>query len=60
MPDNKKDKQDREIRIDPDVPWSEEHNLEAARRLRVSYDAKSRAYRDSDGYVVLDRFGQPL
>lgn len=49
-----------EPRIDSDVPWYEEHNRDAARKLRVKYDKNGRVYRDSDGCPTLDEFGQPL
>ena len=47
-----------EHRIDPDVPWYESHNLEAARQLKVKWNG--RWYVDRDGCRVLDRYGQPL
>ena len=47
-----------EPRIDPDVPWYEEHNLEAARKLKLKWNG--RGYVDKDGCRVLDRYGQPL
>jgi hypothetical protein len=49
---------EREPRIDPDVPWHEEHNLNVARKLRVRWNG--RGYVDVDGCQVLDRYGQPL
>ena len=45
-------------RIDPDVPWHEEHNRDAARKLRWRYSPRRRVYVDSDGEKVADRFGQ--
>lgn len=47
-----------EPRIDPDVPWYESHNLEAARKLKLKWNG--RWYVDKDGCKVLDRYGQPL
>lgn len=47
-------------RIDPDVPWYEEHNLGAAKKLGVRYSRARKCYVDSDGCPVLDSFGQPL
>lgn len=47
-------------RIDPDVPHYEEHNQDAARQLGWRYDKRNRRYRDSDGELIADRFGQPL
>jgi len=47
-----------EPRIDPDVPWYEEHNLEAARKLKLRWNG--RGYVDKEGCRVLDRYGQPL
>lgn len=47
-------------RIDPDVSWNEEHNLEVAKKLGVRYDIKRKVYQDSDGCPVLDKYGQPL
>lgn len=54
------EKLENKVRIDPDVPWNEEHNLEAAEKLRVKYDKKAKVYKDSDGCPVLDRYGQEL
>lgn len=47
-------------RIDPSVPWHEEHNREAARREEWRYDRKRGLYVDKDGEIVADRLGQPL
>lgn len=46
--------------IDPDVPWYEEHNLDAARKLGVTYNRRRGYYVDEDGCPTRDRFGQPL
>ena len=53
---NKKDSE--EPRIDPDVPWYEEHNQDAARKLGVRWNGSG--YVDSDGCQILDKYGQPL
>jgi hypothetical protein len=59
----KKTKKNPPVRLpdfDPDVPWYEEHNRDAARARGLSYDRRSRVYRDEDGCPTLDKFGQPL
>ena len=60
MPENKSklEKEAEKPRIDPDVPWHEEHNLDAARKLGVRYVGYG--YVDSDGCQILDKYGQPL
>jgi hypothetical protein len=45
-------------RIDPSVPWDEEHNLEAAKELGVSWNG--RGYDDEEGCPTLDEYGQPF
>lgn len=61
MTDNKGNKREIiEPQIDPSVPWHEEHNMEAARELGLIYDPRSRVYRDTDGCLIRDRFGQPF
>ena len=47
-------------KIDPSIPWNEEHNLNVAKKLGVRYDIKRRVYRDNDGCPVLDKYGQSL
>lgn len=47
-------------RIDPSVPWYEEHNREAAQRREWRYDRRRGLYVDKDGEIVADRLGQPL
>jgi hypothetical protein len=47
-------------RIDPSVPWDEEHNLDAAGRREWIYDRTRGLYVDKDGEIVADRLGQPL
>jgi hypothetical protein len=47
-----------EPHISPSVPWYEEHNQEAARKLGVKWGGNG--YYDSDGCQVLDKYGQPL
>jgi hypothetical protein len=49
-----------EPRIDPSVPWHEEHNRDAARNLGWRYDRNRGFYVDQDGEIVADIFGQPL
>ena len=57
------EKLEEKVRIDPDVPWNEPHNLESARKLGLYYDKIFKVYRDTYGCPVLDsldRYGQPL
>ena len=49
-----------EPRIDPSTSPYTEHNLDAARRLRIRYHPRRRFYVDEDGCPTRDRFGQPL
>ena len=51
---------DDSLRFDPDVSPQNLHNREAAKRLGLSYDERVEVYRDEDGCIVLDKFGQPL
>lgn len=53
-------KLEEKVRIDPDIPWNEPHNLEAARKLGIQYDRKAKVYKDSDGCLVRDKYGQEL
>jgi hypothetical protein len=48
------------LRFDPDCLPTNPHNVEVAQRLGLWYDSKSRVYRDSEGYMIRDKFGQPL
>ena len=36
------------------------HNIDAARKLRLKYDAKTKVFRDYEGNPIRDRFFQPL
>jgi hypothetical protein len=46
--------------FDADLSPDHEVNRRAAKVRRVTYDPRSRTYRDSDGCHVYDKFGQPL
>lgn len=50
----------KEPRIDPSTSPYTPHNRDAAKELGMRYDTKRKVYRDSDGCVVADKFGQPL
>lgn len=60
MENKKLEEKIKEIRIDPDVPWDEEHNLDSAKKLDIIYDKKIKVYRDKEGCPVLDKYGQYL
>jgi hypothetical protein len=60
LKDNPKQEEKPKPRIDPSTSPYTEHNLEAARELRVSYSPRRRCYVDEDGCPQRDRFGQPL
>lgn len=47
-------------KFDPDLSPAHEINREAARDHGLYYDAKSKTYRDADGCLVRDKFGQRL
>ena len=60
MPEEKKKDEEEEPRIDPSSLPSNSKNLETARQLGWRFDSASGYYRDSDGEIVADRFGQSL
>ena len=45
--------------FDPDFSPSNPVNTRAAERRGLRYNPKKRAYVDSDGCLIRDRFGQP-
>ena len=47
-------------KFDPDLSPKSDHNKDAARQRGLTYDEKRGVYRDKDGALDLDRFGQPL
>lgn len=44
--------------FDPDLSPDATQNIRAAQARRWRYDPERRAYRDADGALVADRFGQ--
>lgn len=46
-------------RFDTDLSPKNPHNRKAAAERGLRYDPKRRAYVDTDGSLVADRFGQP-
>ena len=46
--------------FDPDLTHNSYVNKEAAEQRLLVYDSKEKAYRDSDGYLIRDKYGQPL
>ena len=61
MTDNeRKEQRTKLLDFDPDFSPYESHNKEAARQRSLRYDPKRRAYVEQDGFLILDRFGQPL
>jgi hypothetical protein len=46
--------------FDPDLSPENPHNREAARQQHLRFDQRRGFYRDADGSLVRDRFGQPL
>jgi len=55
-----KDVKEAKPKIDPSTSPYTEHNLDAAKKLRVRYSKRQRGYLDTDGVKVLDKYGQPL
>ncbi len=53
-PKDKKEKTE----FDPDYPPSNPQNKEAARDHGLKYDSKAEVYRDEDGCLIRDKFGQ--
>ena len=63
MPNKQKPLEDRvkqDPRIDPDLSPHHPANREAARKLRLRFNPRSNDYRDSDGAIMGDKYGQPL
>lgn len=48
------------IHFDADYLPSNPVNQEAARQRGWEYDPRERVYRDEDGCLIRDKFGQPL
>jgi hypothetical protein len=46
--------------FDPDLSPAHFTNRKAAHARNLIWDGKRRAYVDSDGCLIRDRFGQPL
>lgn len=46
--------------FDADVSPQNQVNREAAKARNLTFDKKSGYYRDSDGYLIRDKFGQKL
>lgn len=46
--------------FDPDLSPDSEANRDAAEEQGFTYDHAEGVYRDEDGCLMLDRFGQPL
>ena len=46
--------------FDPDVSPVNPYNKRAAKERGWRYDPRRRAYVDSDGCIVADKFGQPV
>lgn len=51
---------EKDARIDPDFGPRHINNRKAARKLGWRYDPRGRVYRDSEGEMIADKFGQPL
>lgn len=45
--------------FDPDLLPTNEQNLRAAKARNLRYDHRSRSYRDEEGALIRDEFGQP-
>jgi len=52
--------QDPKPKFDPDFTPAHPTNVEAAKAAKVRYDPRTKVYRDPDGCIVRDRFGQKL
>ncbi len=48
----------KDIKIDPDLSPNNPKNINAARKLGLNYDFRIKVYRDNEGYVIADQFGQ--
>lgn len=46
--------------FDADLSPKSDHNRQVAEKRGLRYDPESRYYRDEDGALVRDKFGQPL
>lgn len=46
--------------FDPDLSPENPQNKEAARARRLVYDRRARVYKDEDGCIIRDEFGQRL
>jgi len=47
-------------RFDPDLSPEHSYNKRVAEKFNLKYDPNSKMYVDSNGYLIRDRFGQPL
>jgi hypothetical protein len=47
-------------RFDPDLSPQHSVNVETAKTRNLKFDETSGFYKDADGALVRDRFGQPL
>jgi hypothetical protein len=48
------------LNFDPDLSPEHEHNRRAAALRKVRFDKKSGYYKDADGCLAYDSYGQPL
>lgn len=46
--------------FDPEFSPEHPHNMEAAERHHLRWNAERRMYEDEDGCLVRDEYGQPL
>lgn len=49
-----------ELNFDPELSPLSEHNKKTAKHFGLRFDCESQCYRDNDGSIVRDRFGQPI
>jgi len=52
--------QDKLNEFDSETHPRSEQNIEAARQRGLTYDFDKQAYVDSEGCLILDKFGQPF
>jgi hypothetical protein len=57
---NSKTMEDTKKHFDPDFSPHHEINQEAAKDHGLKYDSKNKVYKDEDGCLIRDRFGQRL
>jgi hypothetical protein len=61
MSNNNQPKREEDLpRFEPSLSPDNIHNREAAKQRDLTYDPKRQVYIDGEGYLIRDKFGQPL